>query len=245
LQINPITNRFFSDSRELIINYSFIEILDVIFINPIPFQLWFIRDLFVLVLFSPIIEMLNKHTKGYWLIILMFAWLLGLSTFIIRSIEPLLFFALGGFIVRNKFKLLSKKFSFTTALISLVFWILINLFNTITLAYSMHIYSGTLKKFGIVIGIFSIWTMFDHIYKGQKNLFYNSIFQMTFFLYAFHEPFLNIVMKLLLTIIGTSELKLLFVYFLSPIIVIIVSIYTGLLLKKYQGRLYFLLTGGR
>lgn len=245
LQINPLTARFFSDSRELIINYSFIQILDVIFIHPIAFQLWFIRDLFFLVLISPIIEVLNKYLKGYWLILFMAAWFFDLPIFIFRGNEPLLFFAFGGFVVRNKFDWLSTYFSFTTILISLILWFSINLFSALTFSDSIHIYLQMTHKIGIVIGVFSVWTIFDYIHKGQNITFFNSIFSMTFFLYVFHEPFLTIVRKLLLKVIGISELGLLVVYFSSAIIVTIVSVYIGLLLKKHVRRLYLVLTGGR
>lgn len=83
------------------------------------------------------------------------------------------------------------------------------------------------------------------MYKGQKSTFFNSIYQMTFFLYAAHEPFMTFLRKLILVIIGTSESSLLTTYFMTATIVIIISICLGLLIKKHFGRVYFLLTGGR
>lgn len=245
LQINPITNKYFPGGNDSIINYSFNKILEVIFIHPIPFQLWFIRDLFILILLSPFIEILNKYSKGYWLVILLIVWFFKLPVLPIIQTGSLLFFSIGGFIVKNKFEFIVKKFSFATALMSFALWVLLNLFLSIIHTDSFNIYFDLLHKIGIIIGIFSIWTIYDYIYKFNEFYFSNSILQMTFFLFVTHEPLLTIVRKLLLTMIGTSELRLLIVYFSSAIAVIVISIYVGLLMRKYFAGLYFVLTGGR
>lgn len=244
LQINPLTSRFFSDNIELIINFSFLEILDKIFIHPIPFQLWFIRDLFILVLISPIIEILNKYSKGYWLIVLAVAWFFNYPTIIIQT-GSLLFFSIGAFIVRYRFELLLKKISFRLALISFTIWISFNIFHSLNYLYQVNFLFEIIKKIFILIGVFSVWSIYDHINNKCQLTFSDTILKTTFFLFAVHEPFLTILRKLLLTSIGKNELQLLIVYFLSAIIVIITSIYIALLFKKNLGKLYFFLTGGR
>src|SRR6185295_2439222 len=51
LQLIPWSKDFFT--KELIIHYSISKLLRTIFFDPIPYQLWFIRDLFMLVIVSP------------------------------------------------------------------------------------------------------------------------------------------------------------------------------------------------
>lgn len=107
LQINPLTIGFFGDNEEQIVNYSFNKLLSIIFFQPIPFQLWFLRDLFILILLAPIIDILNKYTKGFWLTILILAWFYNVSTNIFFiHVQPLLFFGLGGYIVKYRFYLI-------------------------------------------------------------------------------------------------------------------------------------------
>lgn len=73
LQQVPQSKSFFTN--DLIANYSFTKVLDTLFLNPIPYQLWFLRDLIVLVLFSPIIYLLIKHLKWIPLIVFLILWL--------------------------------------------------------------------------------------------------------------------------------------------------------------------------
>lgn len=49
LQSLPPLQVFFT--KKLIIDYSFQELINVIFNQPIPYQLWFLKDLMILVLF--------------------------------------------------------------------------------------------------------------------------------------------------------------------------------------------------
>jgi surface polysaccharide O-acyltransferase-like enzyme len=52
LQIIPQSRAFFN--KELVINYSLLKLLNTIFFNPVPGQLWYLRDLIMLVFLSPI-----------------------------------------------------------------------------------------------------------------------------------------------------------------------------------------------
>jgi len=61
LQLFPQSKNFFTN--DLIVNYSLKKILNTIFLNPIPYQLWFVRDLIVLVILTPIIYWLTKYFR--------------------------------------------------------------------------------------------------------------------------------------------------------------------------------------
>ncbi|AWG23046.1 hypothetical protein FFWV33_16705 [Flavobacterium faecale] len=244
LQVNPLTSRYFSDNNQLIVNYSLIKILDTIFIDPIPFQLWFIRDLFILVLVSPVIELLNKYSKGYWLIILFIAWLYPLSIIIVKT-GSLLFFSFGAFIVKNRFELLLKKVPFRLVFISSIIWILFNILYAINYLHHSNYIFAMINKIFIIIGVFSIWSIYDYIRNKNLLTLSDSILKTTFFLFVMHEPFLTFLRKLMLVLVGKNEIQLLMIYFLSAITVIITSICVGLLFKKYLKKIYFILTGGR
>lgn len=95
LQTIPISKPFFS--KELIKDYTTLKCLKVIFLDLIPYQLWFIRDLIVLVFLSPLIFWLIKTFKCLILCLLLITWLLKFDFFILSN-ESLLFFIIGAFL---------------------------------------------------------------------------------------------------------------------------------------------------
>lgn len=81
---------------ELIVEYSTTQLLSRIFIKPIPYQLWFIRDLIILVFLSPILYWLIKYLKLYIIFIFLVCWICTFN-FIILTSDSLFFFTLGAF----------------------------------------------------------------------------------------------------------------------------------------------------
>jgi len=84
---------------------------DAILLNPIPYQLWFVRDLIMLVICSPLIWYLTKSTKGLWLVVLAILWSTAPKTFEFFSNEALLFFTIGCALTHDKTQLLNQRLS--------------------------------------------------------------------------------------------------------------------------------------
>src|SRR5882762_465882 len=100
LQTIPWSKNFFT--KELIKDYSFSQLLETILVDPIPYQLWFIRDLIMLVVFSPLIGFLTKSTRGIWILFLVVLWFAAPKTFELFSNESLLFFTIGCYLAFEK-----------------------------------------------------------------------------------------------------------------------------------------------
>ena len=103
-----------------------------------------------------------------------------------------------------------------------------------------------INKTSIIFGILAVWYTYDNILKEditKKRI--SNLFQYTFFLYAFHEPPLTIIKKVLYYLLGVTENTSLLIYILAPIITISIVIYIGSLLKKITPSFYSVLTGGR
>ena len=73
LHLSPIFENYRLDA-----DYSFIGVLDLIFINPVPAQLWFLRDLIALIAFSPLIYRLIKHLRLIPIILVFIIWIVFL-----------------------------------------------------------------------------------------------------------------------------------------------------------------------
>ncbi len=245
LQSVPFSKPFFTN--KLIVEYSASQLLSTIFINPITYQLWFVRDLIVLFVLSPILYWIIKCFNLYIVFIFFIFWICNFNYFIFSN-ESLFFFALGGlFSIKNvnpqKLKLTKQYLNF------MIIWFALIIIKTVLIYinFENEWLILILHKSSILIGIISIWFLYDIVFKRidiSKTKFY-LLFQFTFFLYAFHEPVLTIFTKAFYRIFGQSELSSFLIYFCAPIITISVSILIGYLAKKMLPKYYYLMTGGR
>jgi surface polysaccharide O-acyltransferase-like enzyme len=247
LQTIPQSKKFFT--HELIINYSFDKILNTIFIDPIPYQLWFIRDLIVLVVISPLLYWITKVFRFLPIIILFIIWLDFFSfSFLIFSNEAILFFCLGIYFSVFKSEYLQTKYNRKAYLGFFLLWIIIVFLKTILIFHNPDkiVLLSLLHKIGIVFGILAIWSFYDILLvKNTPNKIILNLSAFSFFLYAFHEPILTIMKKGLFYTLGINEITSNIIYFIAPILTIILGFLLGGFLKKYVSLFYNLITGSR
>lgn len=248
LQLIPQSKDFFVNN--LISNYSFLNILETIFINPIPYQLWFLRDLFIMVFFSPLIYLLIKYLRFFPILFLLIIWFGFVDfNFYILSNEALLFFFIGSYFAINKNNFIFNIFDNKYYFLFFILWIVILFIKTqlIQMNLELDLIIGFLHKLSILIGIISLWTIYDIVMKGktQPNKIILFLTSFTFFIYAFHEPTLILIKKGLFYLIGNTKLIALFIYFIAPIFTILISILLGYYFKKYILKFYLIITGGR
>ena len=224
------------------------DTLKKIFINPLPYQLWFVRDLIILSFLSPFIYIVLKYLKIYFILILIFLWLPITSfNFYIFSNESILFFSLGAYLTTKQNISLEKRkgyIYFLTTFIWLTVLVIKSIVN-IKVGINNEI-SDVLLKISIIIGVISVWSLYDIFIKETPNRFLLSISSYSFFIYLIHEPLLlSTLKKLSNTIIKKNELFLPFFYFFNPIITVILCIFIAKILQKYTPKLYSIITGGR
>ena len=97
-QSMPITQQFFSGSSMPVSSYHHFDFVNAVLgINrmPISYQFWFIRDLMVLVLLTPVIDFLIRHAMTPFVVTLFMCWMLGVWGYIPSS-EAALFFTIGS-----------------------------------------------------------------------------------------------------------------------------------------------------
>lgn len=239
LQSVPDFQAFFS--KKLIINYSFQELLNVFFMQPIPYQLWFLKDLIILVILSPILYFIIKKANYFYLILVACFWFCNQNLIFLTS-EALLFFPLGIFIRQhtNEPNLKIK------ANIVFVLWLVLLI---VTVGLVFFNYNSILilifYKLSILAGIIFIWKIFDNQKLNIFFDFFNNYFEYTFFIYAFQEPLLTIVKKLIFVIVGKTENGFIATYFTAPIVTIVICIVAGFVIKKTFSPLYKVITGNR
>lgn len=232
----PIINDFCNSSGTLekYLNQPFIKSLSDLFIAPAAFQLWFVRDLLVMLLISPIIWWISRK---YWIVALIMA----LATV---AIYPwMIYFWLGIIVAVQKWDVENYPHSLWGSIIS----------GIVFLGYAVYLalgYKGSnLVEVPInLIGIYLIWCSYDLIVKGKciaNRGLWKYVCGYSFFIYCFHEPTFNIIKKLALYIGGTNELVLILAYLINPLIMVAVSICVAKILQHISPWTYKLLTGGR
>lgn len=248
IQLFPQSKPFFNN--ELILNYSLAKFFNTLFLKPINYQLWFIRDLIVLVILSPLVYLAIRYLKLIPVLFFLIAWIVeNQFNFIILSNEAIFFFFLGAFFGIKNFNFLIHRRTSRYYLLFLILWILILIFKTMLdyKDYNNILLITFIHKVSIISGMISIWITYDILIA--KNSFveehFYKIISFSFFIYTFHEPVLTIIKKSLFFVLGSSEFISLIVYFLAPVITIFISIYVGSFTKKITPKFYELITGGR
>lgn len=218
------------------------------FFNSPAFQLWYIQQLIIFTIISPIIYLAIKYTKGIIIIPFFLLWLTDLS-FIINS-EAILFYMIGASIaIFNKESfVLQKESKIFTVIISLI-WVIINIVKTyiatLTETTPLYISKLLLTKASVIVGIIAMWFLFDHIVKrieNKKGLLLLSSHM--FFIYTLHEPLLHICYQLgLMTSASTASHIAL--YICIPISIIAFSVIISMFVRKVCLPLHKVLTGNR
>jgi surface polysaccharide O-acyltransferase-like enzyme len=246
LQTIPQSRDFFTN--KLIKNYTFSELSYTIFIDPIAYQLWFIRDLVVLVFLSPIVWLLVKYLKYAIVPVLVFTWAIDFN-FIIFSNEALLFFVLGAFFSLYEKKLVETDFS-TNHKLYLFLWLTLNFCKTILfyMDYDNAIVLTFLLKTSIIMGVLALWSLYDFLFKNRHSEIpdkFNLLIPFSFFIYVFHEPTLTIIKKACFYIMGKTEFASFAIYIIAPFLTIFISCFIGYYLKQWTPKFYKVTTGGR
>lgn len=244
LQTLPQSRRFFNST--LIENYGLDKLLVLLFWDPLPYQLWFVRDLLILVLLSPIIYLILRYLKTVGVLLFFSIWLLDFSLLTLKP-DTFFFFSVGAYLSFNSQAFLQSKFH---GLAKVAFVLYLGLLIIKTCFFQLNYipsYTPFLLKGAIVFGAFAAWYLYDLLLE-KRDISDSKFYKYSgysFFLYAFHEPVLTLFKKGTLAIIGKSQSALFATYVVLPLIVIVLALVIGTILKKYMFSFYSLLTGGR
>lgn len=233
----PITSSLFSGTYNRILGCDFFEVCKLYGIGsdfPLVNQLWFLRDLIVITLITPLIwGAANRWPRAISLV----AWggyILTPSFFMKGAIFLYLgaasFIKLGG---RIDFMDRQKKWKIAGLYLVILFlsqiinnFILINLFN--------------------VVSIFTFIYVTKWFFCKKKLLeMFNRIAPYTFIVFVLHNIPLQMMKKLLLIVFSVSAPILAAEYVLLPFIIVAGCVFAGIIFKRMFPKLYALSVGAR
>ncbi len=217
-------------------------------ICPINIPLWYIRELMIMVLLSPLIYWINKNGGKYTIFILGLIWytnpLLWPQAFYFQMfIQALFFFSWGAMynIYKINFIQLFRKDK----------WIICTLYCVIALTDSLTkgtTYSLYIHTFGLLLGVPFSFIIASYLVEfniiRQKQILIDSCF----FIFAFHSLFMNDIAKYAFKTLHIPESNpfIMLIYYLSVPITTIglcISLYTSL--RSITPYFCRLLTGNR
>ncbi len=228
----PQISSFFSGENKLIRNYKIYDFCDAIIGYsgyPISYQFWFIRDLVIVSILTPILYLFIRKLEWKGIIILFIFWFLNSEKFYIPSFAAIFFFTLGSY-----FSIMNLDLLKTTNLIfilSVILYPLIAIIDVFTKYSNFNIY---IHNLGIILGIIFIFNIISYLIENRRVKEKVLLAEASFFIFAIHEPILTLLRKILLKVYKShSDIFLLCVYIICPIIIVFGSVLIYCYLKKF------------
>lgn len=203
--------------------------------QPWAFQLWFLRDLIIIVAISPLLFYIKQKIRKELIIIILF--LLHFTNIGIFPYTSCFWFMLGDTYL---LKLNQLKIQWILPLFICTSLVEVNFMPNLPYLLSMLI---------TIMGVACIWNIYDIIvhptFKLADHTFLKLLSGYTFFIYLYHEPSLNIIRKIMVVICGQNSFGFAVSYLISPWIFAICAVAIGFILKKTLPHFYSIIVGGR
>ena len=232
----PFANSYMNWSPVYILKENWLDIIKHIYFDygggaPLAYHLWFLRNLIIIIAFSPLLFYIHKYLKYYFIIpILLLDYLIPYNSLIMS----LLWFYIGGALVYLDIKINLRK----VAYVCLPFFLILVITQLIfDIRFSKYIvYAIT------IFNIITIWSSYNlfvpkNFSLKNKPILYEMC-SITFFLYLFHLPIINIIKKIIIMIFGANSFGYSFGYLFTPIIFLLISLFVTTFLNKYVVNLF-------
>ncbi|HTX89258.1 MAG TPA: acyltransferase [Bacteroidales bacterium] len=241
------------DQRMLLHDYHWYEMLGRWILLPVPYQLWFIRVLFIYNLAYPLIRWCVLHRIVRWIFftVAVVMWL-GTMSFILVEGEGLLFFSLGVWIRKTQFNIESPGRRWRPLWWGIAFAGIAGVKTILAfkgqpvMGNSVYFVLLILHKLMVLSGLIFCWFGLDRWVTwcmSKKWFIWLSAF--AFMIYAMHAPLVAYAINPVLGWFHYLPATRLISYFLLPLAVISLCIVTGEILRRLLPGIYTHLTGGR
>lgn len=195
------------------------------------YTLWFLQDLIICIVLSPVIYLLLKNHKKFPVGTLIL--ILGVLNVYFKWFSlpgGLIEYATGAWLAINY----KDVVFYRNKALSIAAWIyIICLFAT-----GFH-WNGVVSE---VLLLVALWFGLD-IFSLEKELPW--WMKITFFTYVAHDLVLKAISKILLLLFGSAPIWALITYILAPILVFAVLVFIATLLRRFLPHLWSVLTGAR
>lgn len=218
-----------------------------ILFDPIPYQLWFLRDLMVLFALAPLFRWCIERFGAFVLLPPLAYWLLEKDLVILGN-ESLPFFLAGGWLAMRGPDH-EPAMTDQARKIIIITWLSTIVAKT-ALVMNGQVHQEMIRQLHhvcVFLGLISVWVGYDLVLRTVE-VRHHWAYRFTaysFFIYAAHEPCLTMVKHVLLHFLGGHPLAVLLCYFTAPVITLVLCLSAAWSLDQFAPTTYGLLTGGR
>lgn len=207
--------------------------------KPILPPMWYIRNLFFLCLFSPIIKYVIQKTKMTVPLVLAFIWIqLQDDVYILQSITM---FSLGAMFPILDIDLIGLLRKYKEAFFAL--FIVITLLDYTThIAYTTPV-NHQIHRFALILNIFA--TIWMGVLLSNHNITFKSYSHMVFFIFCIHLPFMILLRRPVLSHVEWNSYIHIVCYFASVILCTMICIGIYKILEKILPKFLKVSTGNR
>ena len=198
--------------------------------GPILCTYWYVRNLFILCLLSPVWYYLNKYLNAPFLVIL-FGWWLSLHHNALLA-ESILFFNFGAYFAIHNINPIGIPKKWRT--IYFIIWGLFAIADYASHAFILHNGAFYIHRVSLVLNICAFIFLADMIVKGDKTKVNSFLAGSVFWVYALHDHLAIALRRFCVThFSGYSDLIQVVLYFATVIAVTVIC------LTSYQITKYF------
>jgi hypothetical protein len=207
--------------------------------SPMLCPLWYIRNLMILVIISPIIFYIVKYTKLLFPVFFGLLWINAHDS--AYTFQSLTMFSLGAYFSicdKNPIEVFDKYMRlFVSAFLFLAFVDFLHLFVPVPFALPFHRLSLVTNTF------FCISFLGEFLYR--HHLYSSFLSKSAFFVFCIHYPFVTNLRPIFTMINGQSDIIHFFLYLGAVIGVTILCVLVFVLLKRMMPGLVNVVTGNR
>jgi len=234
--------------KEYIKDYSFANFIDCLtgYRNgyPISFHFWYVQDLIVMVILSPVFLLVARKIPYLGLALFAAPWLLKLKLgFIqIQWLGPL-FFYLGCLIAVQKLDLtwLTRRKKLIIGIYLAMAVVLAILQTSQIKTFPQHLFECCTR----VVGTMAIWCASDLV-AGKLQKVCLNLSGLAFFVYAAHEPTVTVFKEVLERLSkNPNSITVMVQYLLILTLATLVTLAAGSLLQRYTPKFFQVITGAR
>jgi surface polysaccharide O-acyltransferase-like enzyme len=256
LQSLPWAEGFFKNPSRRFVDKSIGEIALSLMFDPVPYQLWFLRDLWVMVLLSPLLRWLLQRF-GFWVVVMLAVphlLDLGLPSPVrgmrLLTGDTYFWFTIGGlFAVKH----LPLTYSSRWAPWWLGAAMLVAIGRAWGLAHSPYPVDTPLAKtsdiywfkFVHIVGVPALWVCYDRWLRWMERPLWMQISSYAFFVFVAHEPLMTMLRKPLILWLGKGDEMHAIEFFLTLGGTFALVLLAGWLLRRVAPLVFSFVCGGR
>ena len=235
-----------SGDKKAFIDYTWVDYLNIFWAiddgGPSNGPMWFVRDLMVAMLLSPLLYVLIKRFSGYFMLLSGIVWYFDWCPPAFEIGFPSIFyFSLGAY-----FSIHKKLFLEAFAKFAHPVYILYPLLAALDWLTREEVYNIYFHRLGILVGMAFVVLICAKGLSTQRVRVNTFLAGSSFFVFSTHDLLLQLLKKLTMHYLPPQNDVMMFAFYLAwPTIVILICLALYALLQKTLPRLLAVCTGGR